>query len=212
MSEDPTRKTSTDVYYLKKSSNQSIIYTSVKGIMEPAKTLIDSGSSRNLIDQDYMKQKNITTTELSIKKSVIAIDGREIRDAISKETELNIEVEGKAMKCKLSLQVRARAPVEGLTPRIPGAGAGIQQNSCATSLMAAPCFYVNKADGGLRLVVDYRKLNTITKPFQFPMPVQTELPEQLKGAKIFTKMDVRWGFNNIESAKGMNGRQPSDPS
>ncbi|QRV97848.1 hypothetical protein RhiJN_25867 [Ceratobasidium sp. AG-Ba] len=33
-----------------------------------------------------------------------------------------------------SLQVRARAPVEGLTPRIPGAGAGIRQNSRATSL------------------------------------------------------------------------------
>ncbi|QRV96863.1 Retrovirus-related Pol polyprotein from transposon [Ceratobasidium sp. AG-Ba] len=33
-----------------------------------------------------------------------------------------------------SLQVRARAPVEGLTPRTPGAGAGIRQNSCATSL------------------------------------------------------------------------------
>ncbi|QRV73440.1 Transposon Ty3-G Gag-Pol polyprotein [Ceratobasidium sp. AG-Ba] len=33
-----------------------------------------------------------------------------------------------------SLQVRARAPVEGLTPRIPGAGAGIRQNSCPTSL------------------------------------------------------------------------------
>ncbi|QRV96789.1 Transposon Tf2-1 polyprotein [Ceratobasidium sp. AG-Ba] len=34
------------------------------------------------------------------------------------------------------------------------------------------------------------------------MPVQTELLEQLKGAKIFTKMDVRWGFNNIRIRKG----------
>ncbi|QRV80898.1 Retrotransposable element Tf2 protein [Ceratobasidium sp. AG-Ba] len=70
------------------------------------------------------------------------------------------------------------------------------------SSMAAPCFYVNKADGGLRLVVDYRKLNAITKPYRFPMPVQTELLEQLKDAKIFSKMDIRWGFNNIRIREG----------
>ena len=70
------------------------------------------------------------------------------------------------------------------------------------SPIASPCFYVNKADGGLRLVVDYRKLNEITKSDQFPMPLQSDLLEKLKDAKIFTKMDIRWGFNNIRIKEG----------
>ncbi|QRV99735.1 Gag-Pol polyprotein/retrotransposon [Ceratobasidium sp. AG-Ba] len=45
-----------------------------------------------------------------------------------------------------SLQVRARAPVEGLTPRILGAGAGIRQNSRATSL--ADCPITRKSHSG----------------------------------------------------------------
>jgi hypothetical protein len=68
----------------------------------------------------------------------------------------------------------------------------------SNSPVAAPCFFVKKADGSLRLVVDYRKINEIT----IPMPSQTDLIEKLKGAKIFSKMDIRWGFNNIRIKEG----------
>jgi hypothetical protein len=72
----------------------------------------------------------------------------------------------------------------------------------SNSPVAAPCFFVKKVDGSLRLVVDYRKINEITIPNCFPMPSQIDLIEKLKGAKIFSKMDIRWGFNNIQIKEG----------
>ncbi|EUC59886.1 Transposon Tf2-1 polyprotein, partial [Rhizoctonia solani AG-3 Rhs1AP] len=59
-----------------------------------------------------------------------------------------------------------------------------------------------KADGGLRLVVDYRKINEITVNDQFPMPIQADLLEKIKDAKIFSKLDLRMGYNNIRIKEG----------
>ncbi|QRV77028.1 Retrotransposable element Tf2 protein [Ceratobasidium sp. AG-Ba] len=70
------------------------------------------------------------------------------------------------------------------------------------SPIASPCFFVKKKDGSLRLVTDYRKINNITIPDQFPMPLQVELVDQVKNAKIYSKSDLRWGFNNIRIKEG----------
>jgi len=70
------------------------------------------------------------------------------------------------------------------------------------SPIAAPCFYVPKADGSLRLVIDYRKLNEITIGNQFPLPIQSDLLEKVREAKIFSKLDLRWGYNNIRIKEG----------
>lgn len=66
----------------------------------------------------------------------------------------------------------------------------------------APVMFVKKADGNLRLVVDYRKLNEITVKDKHPLPRQDDLMEKLQRAKIFTKLDLRWGFNNIRIREG----------
>jgi hypothetical protein len=67
-----------------------------------------------------------------------------------------------------------------------------------SSLYTSPTFFIPKKDNGeYRLVVDYRKLNDITKKDHYPMPnVQIEL-DKLKGKGLFTKFDVRAGYNNI---------------
>ncbi|QRV99279.1 Transposon Tf2-1 polyprotein [Ceratobasidium sp. AG-Ba] len=70
------------------------------------------------------------------------------------------------------------------------------------SPIASPCFFVKKKDGSLRLVTDYQKINNITIPDQFPMPLQVELVDQVKNAKIYSKLDLRWGFNNIRIKEG----------
>jgi hypothetical protein len=54
----------------------------------------------------------------------------------------------------------------------------------------APVMFVKKADGSLRLVVDYRRLNDVTKKNVYPLPRQDDLMAQLQGAKIFTKLDL----------------------
>ena len=70
------------------------------------------------------------------------------------------------------------------------------------SPIAAPCFYVKKADGSLRLVTDYRKINDITISDKFPIPLQEDLLEKLREAKVFTKLDLRWGYNNVRIKEG----------
>ena len=63
--------------------------------------------------------------------------------------------------------------------------------------MASPVFFIKKKDGSLQLVQDYRMLNDMTVKNKYPLPLIPELVNQLRGAKYFTKLDVRWGFNNV---------------
>jgi hypothetical protein len=63
--------------------------------------------------------------------------------------------------------------------------------------MTSPFFFVKKKDGSLQPVQDYQKLNEMTVKNQYPLPLIQELIDELKVARIFTKMDVWWGFNNI---------------
>lgn len=67
---------------------------------------------------------------------------------------------------------------------------------------SSPVIFAGKKDGGLRLCVDYRWLNSITIPDHFPLPNTEELLNSLKHAKVFSKFDLRAGFNLICIAKG----------
>jgi hypothetical protein len=66
----------------------------------------------------------------------------------------------------------------------------------------APVMFVKKSDGSLRLVVDYRRLIEVTKKNVYPLPRQDDLMAQLQGATIFTKLDLRWGYNNVRIKEG----------
>ena len=57
--------------------------------------------------------------------------------------------------------------------------------------------FVKKKDGTERLCVDYRPLNKKTIKNKYPLPNINELFEQLKGAKVFSKLDLRMGYHQI---------------
>lgn len=63
---------------------------------------------------------------------------------------------------------------------------------------AAGFFHVKKKDGKLRPVQDYRPLNAQTVKNKYPLPLISELISSLKEANYFSKMDVRWGYNNVQ--------------
>ena len=65
------------------------------------------------------------------------------------------------------------------------------------SLMATPFFFVKKKDGKLRPCQDYRYLNEWTIKNAYPLPLISELMDKIKDGKYFTKLDIRWGYNNI---------------
>jgi len=62
---------------------------------------------------------------------------------------------------------------------------------------ACSFFFIDKKDGKLRPVQDYRPLNAITRKNAAPIPLIPELINKLLGAQFFTKLDIRWGYNNI---------------
>jgi len=60
-----------------------------------------------------------------------------------------------------------------------------------------PVFFIGKKDGSKRMVMDYCNLNDQTIKNNYPLPLITELIDNMGSKKVFTKMDLRWGFNNI---------------
>jgi len=67
----------------------------------------------------------------------------------------------------------------------------------STSPIAAPFFFVKKHNGSLRPIMNYRALNAITIKNRYPIPRIADLIELLSKASIFTKIDLRWGYNNV---------------
>jgi len=63
--------------------------------------------------------------------------------------------------------------------------------------MAAPVFFIKKKDGFLWLVQDYQALNSMMVKNKYPFPLIFKLVSQLRRARYFTKLDVRWSFNNV---------------
>ena len=62
---------------------------------------------------------------------------------------------------------------------------------------ASAFFFIKKKDGKLRQIQDYQKLNKYMIKNKYPLPLIPELIAKVKMANIFSKFDIRWGYNNI---------------
>src|SRR5712671_1024537 len=67
---------------------------------------------------------------------------------------------------------------------------------------AAPFFFIKKKDGKLRPVQDYRRLNEWTIRNRYPLPLIPQLINRVRGKALFTKFDIRWGYNNVRIKEG----------
>jgi hypothetical protein len=75
----------------------------------------------------------------------------------------------------------------------------------SASPWGCPDLFVKKKDNSLRLCVDYRPLNAVTIKNKYPLPRIDILFDQLAGAKVFSKIDLRSSYHQIKI-------QPSDIS
>ncbi|KAL6225621.1 hypothetical protein ACLB2K_004470 [Fragaria x ananassa] len=67
----------------------------------------------------------------------------------------------------------------------------------SASSWGAPVLFVKKKDRSLRLCIDYRKLNKVTIKNKYPLPRIDYLFDQLRGARIFLKIDLRSGYHQL---------------
>jgi hypothetical protein len=64
----------------------------------------------------------------------------------------------------------------------------------SASSWGAPVIFVPKKDGTQRMCIDYRSLNEVTIKNKYPLPRIDDLFNQLKGACVFSKIDLRSGY------------------
>ncbi|XP_061350285.1 uncharacterized protein LOC133295461, partial [Gastrolobium bilobum] len=67
----------------------------------------------------------------------------------------------------------------------------------SVSPWGAPVLFVRKKDGSMRLCIDYRDLNMVTIKNKYPLPRIEDLFDQLKGAGMFSKIDLRTGYHQV---------------
>ena len=64
----------------------------------------------------------------------------------------------------------------------------------------APVLFVQKKDGSLRMCVDYRAVNKVTKKDKYPLPRIDDLLDKLKEARYFSSLDLQSGYYQIKIA------------
>ncbi|KAJ1194909.1 hypothetical protein NDU88_004194 [Pleurodeles waltl] len=70
------------------------------------------------------------------------------------------------------------------------------------SPVSSPLFFIPKKDGSLRTCIDYRALNQVTIKNRYPLPLVSVLLDQVKNARIYTKLDLRGAYHLIRVASG----------
>jgi hypothetical protein len=65
----------------------------------------------------------------------------------------------------------------------------------SVSPWGAPVIFIRKKDGSWRLCIDYRQLNKVTIKNQYPLPKIDNLVDQMMGATVFSKIDLRSGYH-----------------
>jgi hypothetical protein len=68
----------------------------------------------------------------------------------------------------------------------------------SSSPWGSPVLFVNKKAGSRRMCVDYRSLNEVTIKNKYPLPRIEDLFDQMRGAKVFSKIDLRSGYHQLK--------------
>ena len=72
----------------------------------------------------------------------------------------------------------------------------------SNSSAGAPVLFAKKKDGSLRLCVDYRGLNRVTIKNRYPIPLINNILDRLGKAKLYSKIDLKVGYNNVRIKPG----------
>ena len=68
----------------------------------------------------------------------------------------------------------------------------------SVSPWGAPVLFVRKKDGTMMLCIDYQELNKVTIKNKYSLPREDDLFDQLQGAQVFSKIDLRSGYHQLK--------------
>ena len=68
----------------------------------------------------------------------------------------------------------------------------------SVSPWGAPVLFLKKKDGTMRICIDYRRLNKVIVKNKYPLPRIDDLFDQLQGASLFSKIDLRSGYHQLK--------------
>ncbi|KAF8754651.1 hypothetical protein RHS01_05817 [Rhizoctonia solani] len=191
---------------------------------ETIEVLIDSGATSSFLHPRTAESLRLPLIDLPLPRTVTMLDGSSPQAGkIWKKAVLTFTYDGKRMtetflicntgshaailglKCHCQEEEADPNPLEGVPSKYHQYAkdklkAGKIRPS--KSSISSPVMFVPKKDGSCCLVVDYRCLNNRTKKNVYPLPRPNDLMAQLRGAKVFTKLDLRWGYNNVRVKEG----------
>jgi hypothetical protein len=67
-----------------------------------------------------------------------------------------------------------------------------------SSPWGAPVLFIQKKDGSQQICVDYRSLNDVTITNKYPLPRIDDLFDQMRGARVFSKIELRSGYHQMK--------------
>ena len=67
----------------------------------------------------------------------------------------------------------------------------------STSPWGAPVLFAKKKGKTLRLCIDFRQLNRVTIKIRYPLSRIDDLFDQLRGVRVYTKIDLRTGYHHM---------------
>ncbi|KAL0169271.1 hypothetical protein M9458_033867, partial [Cirrhinus mrigala] len=166
---------------------------------------------QNLPIPNLQLQSTLVESPESYKSTSIPEDYRAFQDVFSKQAATKLPPH-RPWDCAIDLLPGAKLPKGKIYPlSIPEQKAmeeyikeALQQGFIvpSTSPAASSFFFVEKKDGGLRPCIDYRVLNSQTIKFPYPLPLVPAALEELRGARIFSKLDLRSAYNLVRIHSG----------
>ncbi|POS82923.1 hypothetical protein EPUL_004256 [Erysiphe pulchra] len=159
-------------------------------------TLVDSGCDcLAAVSNSLVRKAHLPRIKIAPRKLMEATNNTQNLDLITEMTKMDLDIDG--YRRTLYAYIITKLAHELILNLLDK-----NYIRASSSPAGAPVLFVKKSGGGLRLYVDYRALNTISKADRYPLPLIKETLAKLSKAKWFTKLDARAAFHKLRIREG----------